>query len=231
MRALLSIGWILLVVAVAPMNSMSLARQDNNSAEALTVSTEILHQEYCANADGKTYRLGGRARIRFTNSGKKNLLLGDSLGIASYQFHIARDAEALSRREYDYKPNFDWSVIVESAPDAQSAIFDNNGAKSRSTEHDSWEPGAGFWILKPGNHFERELPFSVEEIRLDDSGRLRSGKHVLEFQFETDEQPGLDYKALRKLWALHGDLVTGLVLSSPTPLSIPSNPALEKCRY
>jgi len=214
-----------LIIAIVATASQALGHN-----EVLTSTAEVLSQSYCENQGGETYQFSGRARIHFLNNGTRSLILDAAAGASLYQFAIAHDASALARGDYEYSPKFDWAVTVETARPTDSGQEKHNKDVKRSEQDsETGGPGIDFRILEPGQYFDVELPFGVEEIRLDNAGRLRPGMHVLQFSFETWGRPDLKFEDLRQKWLKFGDLVKEPVKTTPITLLLRSDPKLEPC--
>lgn len=186
------------VVILLLIGSGGAAAQDNQPKPQLTLSAELLGQQYCANSPGMT-TLQLRLRLRYTNAGTQKIILyrGDDL---FYQAEIRAARVDAGARPYKIAVLNARYLEVENEPVEQPS------------------PNKLFIILQPGASFETETTVGVGVVpqsAVRDRHAIFEGEHTLQLVVSTwYRSPALAEK-LREQWQRKGYLWSMPVASAP----------------
>lgn len=192
----------------------------------LKLTAEVLRQDYCENSDGQTYSFAGQARLTFLNQSSEKLIMRRQFGQADIYFWIAKNSTDVSANKIEYEPRWDWTVTIEK--ETAPPIVPGEARPDTNSASNAEGPSDNFTILKPGESLHTESYFGVEQIRLDNTGKIQSGEHVVQFKVQLwsgDEKP----EALQKQWKQYGKLVFHPIESEPMKFSLPSATKFPKC--
>lgn len=188
---------------------LSSSSKPSEEPQPLRGTIQIVHEKYCKDEHGYAFILN--VRVRLTNTTTKKLIIDK--GPFYYGFAVARDADALSKKIYEYHPGISMGI-------------------EHSREPDTNAPDVAFAILNPGNSIQTEVDFwgnVFSDEQHSPPGSFPPGKHVLRFWISTWSYSS-NPDSFRERWGKFGTIVDSSIATDPFQFDFPTSPKFSSCK-